>query len=457
MAEITLEEAPRKVRDVFEKGLAAMERNNLKYAMDMFQTALEVEPRLLQARKFLRAAEVKQFKAKKGGAMTHAISNIQGVLTLLQAQSHLKKKPLLAVKLAEKLMRIDPLNMTFVNLLADAAVAADLPEAAIMTLDMAKENYPKNVDLLKKLGKLLIDNNQPHEARACYETIVELRPNDPKALKSLKDAAALDTMKKGWDNAKSYRDVMKDSKEAVLLEQQAKAVKTSDDIDSLIDENRRKVEQEPNNINYRRALADLLTRAERFDEALEVLRGAQEASGHADPQVERAISAVQLRRFDHQIAELGKAGQTQEAEKKEAEKRAFMIQDAADKVRRYPNDLQFRYEYGVLLFENDRLDEAIEEFQLAQRNPQRRIRTLYYMALCFKGKKQYDIALEQLEKANSELSIMDNTKKDILYQMALLNEAIGKIDQAAAHLKEIYSVDIRYKDVAERIEKVYKK
>jgi tetratricopeptide (TPR) repeat protein len=87
------------------------------------------------------------------------------------------------------------------------------------------------------------------------------------------------------------------------------------------------------------------------------------------------------------------------------------VADSADRVKRYPNDLQFRYEYGVVLYEHNRLNEAIEEFQLAQRNPQRRIRTLYYLALCFKQKQQYDIAIEQLQKAASEMTVMDETKK----------------------------------------------
>jgi len=126
-------------------------------------------------------------------------------------------------------------------------------------------------------------------------------------------------------------------------------------------------------------------------------------------------------------------------------------------VQRYPNDLQFRYDLGVLLFQRGQLNEAIREFQISQRNPQRRTRSLYYMALCFKHKNQHDIAMEQLEKASSELHVMDDTKKDILYEMGIISELMKQPAKAAGFFKEIYSVDIGFKDVASRIEKAYEK
>ena len=458
MAEILPEQAPRKARELFDKGFAAFERGNIDYAMDMFTAALEIEPRFLQARKFLRAASVKKFRDKKGGAVTHMVSSLAGAATLTMAMTQVGKKPLQALKMAEKLLRMDPLNLSFINLLVKAAETADMPEVAIQSLEVAKDGYPGNVKVLNDLARLYQKVNRMRDARICYEEVSRLRPNDPKAIKTLKDAAALDTMQKGgWSEASSYRDVMKDAKEATLLEQGAKAVKSDKDMTALIDEMRAKLEREPENMNYVRSLADLLTRAERYDEALDILSNAQKTMARGDPQIERAVSAIQAKKFDGEIAALEAAGDAQGAEAKRQEKDGFLVANAGEQVKRYPNDLQFRYEYGLLLFQRGRLNEAIEEFQLAQRNPQRRIRTLYYMALCFKQKKQYDIAMEQLEKAAAELHVMDDTKKDIFYEMGSIFELMGNPQKAAQHFKEIYSVDIRYKDVAEKIEKAYSK
>ncbi len=456
MAEVTLQDVSRKVRDLHDKGFAALERGNYAYAMDMLMNALDLEPRLLTTRRFLRAAQVKAFKAKKGGEITHIITSITGMGGMIGAQSALKKDPIKALKISEKLLRTDPLNKMFIDVHVKAALAADLPETAILTLEVGREHYPKDAALLKKLGQLYLDHNQTNKGREIFEILLALKPNDQAVLKAYKDATALDTMNKGgWSDAGSYRDIIKDTEEATRLEQAAKAVKTDKDVDALIAESLKKIEQEPDNINYRRGLADLYMRAARMDDALQTLEEAQKLSGGADPQLDRSMAQVKLKMFDLEIDQLKTSGDETGAAAKEAERKAFELADAAERVKRYPNDLQFRFEFGVLLYDNDQLNEAIQQFQQAHRNPQRRIRSLYYLALCFKQKQQFDIALEQLEKAASELQIMDSTKKDILYELGSICEAMQDKEKAAQYFKQIYAVDIGYRDIAQKIEQNY--
>ncbi len=462
MAEVTLEEVPRKMREVFEKAVSAMERGNTDYATDMLMALLDTEPRLLQARKLLRAAQIKKFRESGGGAGRHLVSSLTGIGGVMAASASLKSKPLKALQAAEKLMMKDPLNKQFYTLLAKAAIAAELPETAIHTLEAAREAEPDDIELLYWLGGLYKENGITDKARECFERIGTLRPNDPKAIKALKDAQAMDTMKTGrWTEAAGevggYRKVMKNAEEAQRLEQEAKAVKTASDTDALIAELLAKIEREPNNINYRRALADHYARAERLDEALATLREADRISGGGDPQIDRAISNLRIKQFDASIAALRAGGDEAGAQAAEQEKDAYLVSDAEERVKRYPNDLQFKFELGALLFEHGQYLEAIQQFQQSQRNPQRRIRSLYYLARCFEQKGQFDIAAEQLEKASSELSVLDNTKKDIIYELGVVYEQMGQREKAVDLFKQIYSVDISYRDVAERIEKSYKK
>lgn len=458
MAEIELENAPRKAREHFEKGLASMERGNLDYAIEMLTLALEVCPQLLKARRFLRAAQVKRYKTNPPGAMAKAMIPVKAAAKVMKAQSLMKKDPVAALKTSEEALALDPYNQQFVNLNVQAAVAAKLPEAAVLTLEVAKEAHGADLKLLRQLAALYQDVDRMHDARLIYEEVVRLAPNDPQAVKQLKDATALDSMQKGrWAEEGDFRGKIKDAKEAILLEQQGKAVKSAKDIDELIGENIKKIEAEPQNINYRRALADLYVRADKYDEALEVLKAAQEITGGADPQIDRAVSSTYLKKLDFEIAQFEAAGDTEHAEAWKKERHAFLLDDARDKVERYPNDLTFRFELAVQLFERGELNEAIQHFQLAQRNPQKRIRSLYYLGLCFKAKNQNDIAIEQLQKAASELPVMDDTKKDILYELGSLSETLGNREKALGFFKEIYGVDISYRDVAAKIESFYKK
>lgn len=458
METVTIDSLPKKTRENYTKAVNAMERENLDYAIDILFNITQLHPTFFDARRLLRAAEIKKFNAAGGGAVTHVISNLTQIGTTLSIQSQIKNKPEQALKSAEKLLRADPLNKNFLILHSRAAEAADMPDVAIHSMETARDHYPKDINILNRLAALYADVEMTAEAKNCYAQVLQMKPNDPKALKNLKDASALDTMRKGhWEEEGDYRNKLKDQDESVRLEQAQRAVKTDKDVSTLIEEALQKVEKEPENLNYRRALAELYVRAGQYDEALNVLHTAQEMTGGGDPEIDRAISNVRIKQFDEEIGALEQAGDSDALEAAKARKDEFLMATAAERVRRYPNDLLFKFDYGVLLYDHGRIDEAIQQFQPAQKNPQKRIRTLYYLALCFKQKEQYDIAAEQLEKAASEMFTMDDNKKDIVYELGALNDAMGNIDKAVEYFKQIYAVDIGYKDVARKIETAYKK
>lgn len=193
-----------------------------------------------------------------------------------------------------------------------------------------------------------------------------------------------------------------------------------------------------------------------FSEAITVLQDAQTVSGARDPQIDQTISTIRLQSFDEEILKLKAANMTVAAEAKQQDRDLFLFNDTQDRVARYPNDLQIKFEFGALLFQQDRINEAIQQFQSSQRNAQRRIESLYYIGMCFKAKQQYDMAIEQLQKAISELPVMDDTKKKIIYELGLLFDLVDRKAEAMEHFKQIYQLDIGYRDVAAKVEQGYK-
>ncbi|MBP7275876.1 MAG: tetratricopeptide repeat protein [Kiritimatiellae bacterium] len=459
MAEVSMEQLPKRVRDAFEKAASAVERNNLDYAIEMLTGLLDREPQALEARRLLRAAQVRRFLAKGAPtSMRHTLASLSGMMAMMKINKLIKKSPVEALQAAERLMNSDPFNPSFYNLVAKTAQAADMPEVAVNALETAREVTPDDIELLRTMGALYKASDDTSKMRECFEHIQSLRPNDPRAIKDLKDAQAMDTMSKGrWTEATSFRDVMKDSDEARKLEQQARAMKTTGDLEALIDDQRAKIEREPQNVNFRRMLADLLARNNQYADALHALDEADKLTGGGDPQIDRTRTSIRTRQFDGDIEALRSCGDTAGAEAMEKKRDEYLFEDAAERVRRYPNDLQFKYEYGVMLFERGDFNEAIQQFQMASRNPQRRVRALWYLARCLVEKGQLDIAADQLERAASELMVMDATKKDVLYDLASVHERMGNNDKALEYYKEIYSSDIAFRDVAQKIEQFYKK
>lgn len=450
MAEVKLDDVSRKVRDLYNRAFAAYERDNLDYAIDMFMSTLELEPKLLASRKYLRSATIK-LAGEKGG-LSASLAPIQGMKTTMKLKGALKKKPEVALQHGEELLRLAPFNKSFIYSYEEAARAADLSEAAILVYESARETFKDDKEFLKKMGKLYMDSGSTAKGREVYELLMRMSPNDQDAIKAMKDAAALDTMKSGgWEGAESYRDVMKDKKTATLLEQEGRAVKSGDASAKLVEDTLAKINREPENVNYRRALADLYIKSEQYVKAEQALRDALEVAGNSDPQIERTLSDVKEKLLAAELKDLQEAGDPS-AEDKEVELEQFRMDEASSRVERYPNDLSFKFDYGKLLFKHEYLNEAAQLFQQSQRSPQRRVESLFFLGKCFQGKGQMDIAIEQLTKAVSELTSMDKLKKSILYDLGEMYELAGQADKAKQAFKEIYSVDIGYKDVAVKIE-----
>ncbi len=461
MAEVTLEQVPQKLKDLFNRGFVSMERGNLDYAIDMFTACLALEPRLHKARKFLRAAEIKRFKNQGGGQMTHLMSSITGLPNLFKAQALLKSKPMEALQTAEKLLLKDPLNLSYIKLLDKAASAAGEPEIAIQTLTMTKEHYPNDTVLLERLGRLYSETDQPRLARECFETLCELKPQDSGSLKLLKDAIAIDSMSKGgWEKVGTkgtkFTDLIRDRKESDMLARESKAVVDKNDTTIMIEENKARIKREPGNMNYRRALANLYKDSKMYAEAITTLQEAQIVSGGRDPQIDQAISSIRIQMMDEEIRKLTASGMAAAVESKRKDRELFLIQDLLDRVTRYPNDLQLKFDYGVMLFELNRINEAIQQFQASQRNAQRRIQSLFYIGRCFRAKKQYDMAIDQLQQAVAELPVMDDTKKAVVYELGSIYELTKRPDEAMECFKQIYQIEIGYLDVATKVEQGYK-
>ncbi len=460
MAEVAIEKAPQKVRDMFNRGFAAFERGNLDYALEMFGSCLEIEPGLLKVRRYLLAALLQKRKNAKGGALAPMIAQVKGLPKMVTTMAMLKgKKAAKALAGAEALLRFDPLNAKFAELFTDAALMNDLPEAAQMVLETVREQKADNIPLLRRLADVYEVLGNTEAVRNLYEHLNTIKPNDPELVKAYKDAMARHSISRdGWQQAAdaggSFRNAMKDSQEAVQLEREAKAVKTDRDAESLIADTLVKLEGDPENVNHYRALARLYAQIFHFEDAIATLEEALRRSP-GDPELDQMLSGVRLQQMDHEIKTLRDAGDEEAAQQREQERKQFHASDLEDRMRRYPNDLRVRYEYGVALYQGDRINDAIQQFQASQRSPKHRTRSLYYLALCFKTKQQYDMAAQSLTAAASEIPVLDGTKKDILYELGTLHELMGKPQEAVGYFKEIYQVDIGYRDVAEKVEKLY--
>ena len=124
-------------------------------------------------------------------------------------------------------------------------------------------------------------------------------------------------------------------------------------------------------------------------------------------------------------------------------------------MQRYPNDYGYRYELGLILFEENDYDGSLPHFQLAQRNAKVRLDAILHLGRAYSRKNFNDLAIEQFNLLKNEIQVMDDRKKNAIYELGCCFESMGNKEGAIEEFKLIYSSDISFKDVADKINAFY--
>ena len=132
------------------------------------------------------------------------------------------------------------------------------------------------------------------------------------------------------------------------------------------------------------------------------------------------------------------------------------IQALENRIKADPDNLKFHYQLGLIYKERGYFNRALKELQLSVNDMEMSVKSSHLIGLCFEEKNVLDIAARQLEKAAGSLSDVNDTKKSILYDLGRVYEKMHEDQKALDKYKEIYEVDINYKDISQKIEQSYK-
>lgn len=112
------------------------------------------------------------------------------------------------------------------------------------------------------------------------------------------------------------------------------------------------------------------------------------------------------------------------------------------------------YELGVAYMEMGLVDDAMQEFRNASRDPSKKINCRKAIAGCYIKKGQYQQAIEEFKKLLWELSSDNKEFLDVKYELADMYEKNNEYKDALAQYREIQSQDAGYKDVARKVEMI---
>jgi tetratricopeptide (TPR) repeat protein len=448
MAEQPLSALDPGLRRQVEHARSALDRGNLDYAIDLFRDVLRREPACLSVRRVLRSAQMKRATLNLG--LKRVIRLTCHVPMLAWAQLLMRRSPVQAMDRAERVLDWNPRYHRALTLLASAASAHGIPETAIFALESACESRPNDHVSACSLVRAYLEENRPQEALVIAEKWGRLRPTDDAVRDLLKEALVTQSLRKGgWESdTGTYRDKLRDEKEAIELERRSRSRTPVEAAEGIIAAARREIEREPESLNHHMTIVRAYQDIGDFDRALEWLDRARKLrAGVSDPGLARRVVELKVDRLKAEFARTG------EDDRGISELRIAEFQNL---VSEFPNEAPFHLELAENLRPVGRLDEAIVHYQAAQRSSKLRAQATYGLGACFQGKGLNDLAVEQFLAAKRELVVMDELKKQVVYALGSCLETMGRNEEATAEFKQIYSTDIGYRDVAAKIEELYR-
>lgn len=115
------------------------------------------------------------------------------------------------------------------------------------------------------------------------------------------------------------------------------------------------------------------------------------------------------------------------------------------------DDATAHYDLGAAYREMGLYQEAIAEFQQSLRADPRNLGTFEMLGQCFLDEGQPEVAIRTLNRALGLGFDVEDDLLGIYYYMGKAHEGLGNSEMAREFYEKVFSLDINFKDVTERL------
>lgn len=453
------EEDRKKANAFFERAAAVAGTGNYDYAIELYLQGLEKDPEAVHAHQALRDIALK--RKASGGKKLGFIQTM--------ALSRAGKDDKQTMLNAEKLLAFNPGSVDAMRQLIQSAFRAGYYDTVMWIgpiLQKANADSPKpdfnTFIILKDIYKAL---EQWKLATDACQYAAMLRPDDMDLQSELKNLGAQQTMKEGnYEEARSFRDSIKDMKRQRELLEQDMDVRTEDVLSRQLAEAEAEWRQQPDEPGKIMRLVEALVRTEKPENekrAMELLQQTYEATKQFRFRLNLGkIRLSQLERADRAMrAQLAKDRDNQSLVE---EYRQFFRNKTEEELKEYllwaenyPTDLTYKYEAARRLFLLERYSEAIPMFQTARQDPKIRVEASTYLGRAFLEAGFVDEAADTLRALIDEYQIKgDARSKEMYYWYGRALETRNDVQAALKAYSQVAQWDFNYRDVQSRIKKL---
>lgn len=446
------------VQDLYNKACEAANKGNYGYAIELYREVLRLEPEYEGARVLLRGTERRRME-ENASLVYKSLCLLRGLWSLIKASVQFTK-PRKRLESCEDFLEWNP-NSTYVLLMAGkAAREAGLKEAAKSILKDLLSQAPENKAALQTLGDTLEEDGETAEALKYLRRLSDLKPDDRQLQAQVKNMEAQAHMQATHlEEAGSFRDMIRD--EEVAQESERSFETVAERRQKLIQATELEVEQQPENVSKVVRLSELYMEENRFREALALLEDAHDKLPD-NYQVRERLGDVRLEICDHALTKVEEKLEQEPQNEKlrerrkklRSKRRRLAVREYGWRAKQHPTDRELRLKLGYAYYDHGMIKEALGSFQQAARDPRLEVEAASMMGRCFMDKEQYDLAEEQLRRAIEKHGRFDQKGMELNYHLAVALEATGRTDEALKIYKKIYTNDINFRDVSEKVDKL---
>jgi len=251
--------------ELYNKGIRALESGQYDYAITLLKEAVKLDPAFDRAHEALKLARVKKLRSTSPVAqkMKAAVSKSKGLMFLKM------KKWEKALDALQDYFALVPEDVHMLPHLGEAYYHCGMTDKAIGALIAALEADRNNISALRLLGRIYIEQERYKEAKPLYDRLLLIAGNNAEIEKEVKDAYALMTIEKGWDEDTSFT---RKTREAAEREEEIAQEEGEREYTPEIKMARHAVQEDPQNPEKRRKLVQLYIEGGYMREAIDEAR-----------------------------------------------------------------------------------------------------------------------------------------------------------------------------------------
>lgn len=447
-----------KARTFFQHGNEATLKNNLDYAIQMYQEACKIEPEHLLCRQALRVIERRKFgnePSKVGRLVGMRTQPIRMRARSAKSKGHWAQ----AIEICEEAFVHNPWDVHAAWDAAEASVQLELKELAQWFIDSVA-SVANEVDFFKYAATVYELNGSWPKAIASWERVKQINPDDEEASRQMNSISASATIQRSGLGEALHRTPEGSSgpgRDAATRAAELEELRQP----KLSPEERwlKEIEESPEHVGPYLQFAEHLKSRGKLDDAEKLLSKGLKTLPD-DPSLQSAYAEVQIDRLQHAIAGWTRKAQQAPGDTATQAKLAklqgmlldYEIKEYRRRSAQNPGDFNLIYELGLRLSQAGKYKDAIAAFQSSRSSPTLKVQSLHQAGLCFEAEGALKLAERSYQEAIKAVEPDDFTNLNALhYRLGRVAEALGNTAAAEEHYNEVAANDYGYLDVAQRL------